>query len=186
MIVENTVIAGVRIVRPRIFRDDRGHFLETFSAARYAWPGAEGPWTQDNVSISRRGVLRGLHAQFPNPQDKLVTVLGGCVWDVVVDARPGSPSFGKWFGLEIDEKEHTQLFVPSGCLHGFVVMSERAVFTYKCTVAYDPSAEFSVLWNDPDLAIEWPVDSPILSAKDSAAPLLRDLPQERLKPYRAG
>jgi dTDP-4-dehydrorhamnose 3,5-epimerase len=185
VIVEATAIPDVRVIRPHVRQDERGRFLETFSAARYAWPGADGPWAQDNVSVSRRGVLRGLHAQYPNPQAKLVTVLDGRVWDVVVDARRGSPTFGRWLGMELDGESCTQLFIPVGFLHGFVVLSERAIFAYKCTAAYDQAGDFAVRWDDPDLGIAWPVSSPILSAKDAAAPRLRDLPPGRLLPYAA-
>ena len=173
-------LAGLRLIETRIFRDDRGHFQESWSAARYAELGVPGPFVQDNVSCSRRNVLRGLHFQEPNAQGKLISVLQGTVWDVAVDLRMGSDTFGRWRGVELSAESGQQLFIPEGFAHGFVVLSETALFSYKCTEYYDPAAERTVIWNDSDLAIEWPVEEPILSGKDAAASTLRELMPEKL------
>ncbi|MEO8875327.1 MAG: dTDP-4-dehydrorhamnose 3,5-epimerase [Polyangiaceae bacterium] len=174
MKIEETSLPGVLIVQPRAFGDARGFFFESFHAERYAAAGITGPFVQDNVSRSARGILRGLHFQEPKGQGKLVYVTRGAVFDVAVDVRRGSPYFGKWFGAELSDENHTQLWVPPGFAHGFCVLSETADFAYKCTDLYAPEHERSVLWNDPDLGIAWPIEKPLLSAKDAAAPQLRD------------
>jgi dTDP-4-dehydrorhamnose 3,5-epimerase len=190
MQVTKTEIPGVLIIEPKVWGDDRGYFYESFSAARYAEAGVRGEFVQDNVSYSRRGVLRGLHIQNPNSQGKLVQVLAGSVYDVAVDVRRGSPTFGRWVGVELSATKKNQIWVPPGMAHGFVVTSETAVFSYKCTNYYAPEHEFSVSWNDPDLGIAWPLEvigGPAkveLSGKDRAALRLKDIPQERLPPYK--
>ncbi len=161
-------IPGVLIIEPDVFRDARGCFFETHHQRRYADAGIPGPFVQDNYSSSVRGTLRGLHYQQPHAQGKLVMVMEGTVYDVVVDVRTGSPAFGRWYGIELSAENRRQLYVPPGCAHGFCVTSERAAFLYKCTDYYSPKDEKGVQWNDPALGIPWPVTAPILSAKDQA------------------
>ena len=167
MNVIETRLEGVLIIEPRRFGDERGFFCETFQAQRYHDAGIAGTFVQDNFSHSQRGVLRGLHYQIQNPQGKLVSVVQGEVFDVAVDIRVNSPTFGEWVGVSLSADNGRQLFVPPGFAHGFCVVSDTADFTYKCTDYYNPAAERSILWNDPDLAIDWPVDSPSISAKDA-------------------
>ncbi len=167
-------IPEVLLVEPRVFGDDRGFFLETFNAQRYAEVGIAQAFVQDNLSRSRKGTLRGLHFQEPRGQGKLVQVLSGAVWDVVVDVRRGSPHFGRWVGTELSADNRRQLWVPPGFAHGFCVLSETADFFYKCTEFYSPGNEHAVHWGDPDLDIRWPISSPLLSAKDASAPRLKD------------
>ena len=181
MTVKPTALPGVLLIEPRVFRDGRGHFLETWHEARYREAGIAGPFVQDNVSVSTRGVLRGLHVQNPHPQGKLVGVLEGAVWDVAVDVRPDSPTFRQWVGCTLSGENGHQLWIPPGFAHGFVVTSERAVFAYKCTDVYRPEAELTVRWDDPALGIAWPVEAPELSAKDAAAPLLGEIGADRLR-----
>jgi dTDP-4-dehydrorhamnose 3,5-epimerase len=175
----STALPGVVIVEPRVHRDERGFFLETFQAEKYREGGIDAVFVQDNHSLSSRGTLRGLHAQQPHAQGKLLRVLEGEIFDVAVDARIGSPAYGKFVSLVISAENFRQIYVPPGLLHGFVVTSERAQVEYKCTDYWHPEAEFSVAWNDPDLAIPWPIDEPILSAKDGDAPRLAQV-QDRL------
>lgn len=178
----STDIPGVLLIEPTIHSDERGFFLETYSEPLYREGGISEGFVQDNHSRSGRHILRGLHAQSPNPQGKLVRCVEGAVWDVAVDVRVGSPAFGRWVGFELSAENFRQLYVPPGCLHGFVVLSAAAEFEYKCTALYDPSCDFGVRWDDPELAIEWPVAAPVLSDKDRDAPLLADV-RERLLPY---
>lgn len=178
MRVLDTRLPGVVVVEPKVFRDERGSFLESWSLQRYRDAGLPAEFVQDNVSVSRRGVLRGLHYQEPNPQGKLVSVLRGEVFDVAVDIRVGSPTFGRWVGYLLSEENARQLYVPEGFAHGFVVLSESATVSYKCTSYYDPASEGTVLWSDPAIGIEWPVREPILSAKDRAGRLLHEIPAE--------
>jgi len=181
-----TAIPGVVIIEPRVFGDPRGWFSESWQQQRYQEAGIPGPFVQDNQSFSGHGILRGLHCQHPFAQGKLVQVLIGEVFDVAVDIRRGSPSFGRWVGVHLSGDNHRQFWVPPGFAHGFVVLSETALFTYKCTDYYHPETEFSIRWDDPDIGIDWPLaTSPSLSAKDAAAPLLRDLPTDRLPEYQA-
>ena len=181
---EPTAIPGVILVEPRVHRDDRGFFLETWQVEKYRAGGIDAVFVQDNHSRSTRGTLRGLHAQAPpHAQGKLVRVIEGEVYDVAVDARRGSPTFGKFAAAVLSEENFHQLWVPPGLLHGFVVTSDTAQVEYKCTGPYVPHAEFSVVWNDPDIAIPWPVDEPLLSEKDRRAPRLRDV-DDRLIDYR--
>jgi len=184
MQVHATAIPGVLLFEPRVFGDARGFFLETFHAGRYAEAGLRLPFVQDNWSRSARGTLRGLHFQWPHPQGKLVSVVSGAVWDVAVDVRRGSPTFGQHVGVELTADNKRQLWVPPGFAHGFCVLSESADFVYKCTALYEPQHDRGVRWNDPALAIPWPVEAPLLSQKDTAAPLVADAPV--LPEYAAG
>ena len=177
-----TGIPGMLIFEPDVFGDARGFFLETYNEARYREHGLPA-FVQDNLSYSERGVLRGLHFQHPNAQGKLVSVLQGEVFDVAVDVRVGSPTFGRWTGVYLSGENKRQLYVPEGFAHGFVVTGDAALFQYKCTAYYSPKTEHSLLWNDPDIGIEWPVDKPSLSAKDRAALPLSEIPAERLPRY---
>lgn len=170
MNVIKTKLKDCVIIEPRVFGDDRGFFLETFQANRYAeYAGITLPFVQDNHSRSSRGVLRGLHFQNTKPQGKLVRVVKGSVYDVAVDIRKDSPTFGQWESVILTEERQTQFWVPPGFAHGYLVLSDIADFEYKCTEYYDPSDEGSILWNDPDLNIPWPVHKPILSEKDKNA-----------------
>ena len=178
-----TELAGVCILEPDVHGDARGYFLETFHAAKFAALGLELEFMQTNVSRSARGVLRGLHYQWPKPQGKLVTVLEGNVWDVAVDIRFGSPTFGRWTAVELSAENHRLFWIPEGYAHGFCVLSEYATFMYQCTTLYDGSADAAIHWNDESLAISWPVACPILSAKDDSAPLLAELTSARLPTY---
>jgi dTDP-4-dehydrorhamnose 3,5-epimerase len=176
MKVIDTKLKDCVIIEPDVFGDERGFFLETFQVERYAnLAGITAPFVQDNHSRSARDVLRGLHFQRSKPQGKLVSVVGGAVFDVAVDLRRDSPTFGKWDGLILSEDNKKQLWVPPGFAHGFVVVSETADFHYKCTDYYDPSDEGSILWNDRDLNISWPIRNPVLSKKDALAKRLSDL-----------
>ena len=176
MNVIRTKLEDCVIIEPKVFVDERGFFLETFQSDRYAdLAGISLPFVQDNHSRSSKGVLRGLHFQKTRPQGKLVRVVRGEVYDVAVDIRSGSQTYGQWEAVILSEENKTQFWVPPGFAHGFVVLSETADFEYKCTDYYDPSDEGSLLWNDPDLNIPWPIDNPKLSEKDANAPLLADL-----------
>lgn len=175
MKVIETQLAGVLIIEPKVFGDHRGFFLETFQVERYRDAGIGLPFVQDNHSRSQRGVLRGLHFQRTRPQGKLVSVSRGAVYDVAVDINPDSPTCGQYVGVELNDENHRQLWVPPGYAHGFCVLSEVADFQYKCTDLYFPADEGGLLWNDPDVNIPWPLDTPQLSAKDQANPTLRQL-----------
>ena len=176
MNVVKTKLDDCVIIEPKVFGDERGFFLETFQAERYAClVGITLPFVQDNHSRSARGVLRGLHFQKTKPQGKLVRVVRGEVYDVAVDIRKGSATFGEWEGVILSEDNKKQFWVPPGFAHGFVVLSDTADFEYKCTDYYDPSDEGSILWNDPDLDIPWPIANPVLSTKDESAKRLVDL-----------
>jgi dTDP-4-dehydrorhamnose 3,5-epimerase len=180
MKVETTPLSGVLLIEPEVFGDARGFFKETWNHRRYAEAGLSREFVQDNLSFSRRGILRGLHFQNPGPQGKLVQVLQGEVFDVAVDIRVGSPTFGRWFGALLSADNHLQLFVPEGFAHGFCVTSETALFSYKCTDFYSPSTEHSLLWDDPDIGIDWPLRDPSLSGKDRAGRRLKDFSPEIL------
>ncbi len=170
MNVIETSLPGVLVIEPKVFGDARGFFYESFNAARFEdATGIKREFVQDNHSKSQRGVLRGLHYQIQQPQGKLVRVIAGEVFDVAVDLRRSSPTFGKWFGIHLNAESHRQLWIPEGFAHGFVVLSETAEFLYKTTDYYAPAHERSLLWNDPALGIEWPIDqAPQLSSKDVA------------------
>lgn len=178
-----TDLPGCIVIEPRVFGDDRGFFYESFNHDRLAEQGLAPRFVQGNVSSSSQGVLRGLHYQWPNPQGKYVSVVEGEVWDVAVDIRRGSPTFGRWTAVVLSAENKRHFWVPEGFAHGFAVLSERAVFSYLCTATYDPQADASVRWDDPALAIDWPVKSPSLSDKDARAPLLADIDPERLPLY---
>ncbi len=179
-----TSIPGVLIIEPKVFGDQRGFFMETWQQQRYAKIGLPEQFVQDNLSFSRHGVLRGLHFQHPNAQGKLVYVLQGEVFDVAVDVRQGSPTFGLWTAVMLSGQNRKQFYIPPGFAHGFCVLSYSALFTYKCTDFYNPAAEVSILWNDPDIGIEWPVKTPELSNKDQNGVRLQDYPSEHLPNYK--
>jgi len=169
-------LPGLLIIEPDVFGDERGFFLETWNAERYRKAGfPDVRFVQDNHSRSSRGVLRGLHFQRQHPQGKLVSVAAGAVFDIAVDLRPNSPTFGQWFGMELNDENHRQLWIPPGFAHGFCVLSEHADFQYKCTEFYHPDDEGGIRWNDPELGIEWPIETPILSTRDQALPTLHEL-----------
>ncbi|MBW6521434.1 MAG: dTDP-4-dehydrorhamnose 3,5-epimerase [Desulfoarculaceae bacterium] len=175
MKVTRTPLAGLLIIEPKVFGDERGFFLETWSRKRYQEIGISADFVQDNISFSRRGVLRGLHFQNPQAQGKLVYVLQGEVFDVAVDLRLGSPTFGRWHGTDLSGENKRQFWVPPGFAHGFCVTSETALFAYKCTELYAPLHEKAIRWDDPALAIDWPAGDPQVSDKDRLAPLLADI-----------
>ncbi len=185
MNIIETVLPGVMIVEPRLHGDERGYFLETWNRAAYRSAGLDLDFVQDNLSSSGRGVLRGLHYQLPNGQGKLVSCVLGEVFDVAVDIRQGSPTFGKWVGVTLTPENARRLYVPPDFAHGFQVVSEQALFTYKCTDVYNKAAEGSVRWDDPAIGIDWPVANPTLSDKDVIAPLLAEVPADRLPKYGA-
>lgn len=177
MNVIETKLPGCLIIEPKVFGDERGFFLETFNTDRYAeMAGLSLPFVQDNHSRSSKGVLRGLHFQLTKPQGKLVRVVSGKVYDVAVDLRKDSATFGQWDAVVLSAENKRQFWVPPGFAHGFVVLSEIADFEYKCTDFYDPEDEGIVLWRDPNLGIDWPVSDPLVSQKDASAQLLADLP----------
>jgi dTDP-4-dehydrorhamnose 3,5-epimerase len=187
MQVRQTQLEGVVVIEPRVFQDERGYFFESWSGQRYAEHGLPPAFLQDNVSRSRRGTLRGLHLQSPpHAQGKLVFVLEGEVFDVAVDARVGSPTFGRWVGETLSAQNRRQLYLPPGFAHGFCVTSEHALFAYKCTDYYAPAAELTVLWNDPAIGIEWPIDAPVLSKKDAAGARLTAIEPDRLVRWSGG
>ena len=175
MKVITTELPEVLVLEPQMFGDQRGFFLECFQAKRYADAGITKPFVQDNMSRSSYGVLRGLHLQHPFAQGKLVSVMRGRVMDVAVDARVGSPNFGRHVAVEVSEENHRQVWIPRGFAHGFVVLSETADFFYKCDDFYSPKDEITIRWSDPAIGIKWGVENPSLSAKDAAAPLLAEL-----------
>jgi len=185
MKVIETALPEVKIIEPDVFGDDRGFFLETWQKQRYldAGIGSENGFMQDNLSYSKKDVLRGLHYQYENTQGKLVYVLQGSVFDVAVDIRKGSPNFGKWVGVDLTSENKRQLYVPEGFAHGFCVTSETVLFAYKCTDTYNPKAEISIQWNDPAIGIEWSVESPALSEKDKSAKPLSEIEPQLLRAY---
>ncbi|MBT3027065.1 MAG: dTDP-4-dehydrorhamnose 3,5-epimerase [Candidatus Thiodiazotropha sp. (ex Ctena orbiculata)] len=179
-----TKIPDVLLVKPRRFGDQRGWFMESWQAERYQQLGLPDRFVQDNQAYSQQGVLRGLHIQNPFGQGKLVQVIRGEVFDVAVDVRQGSPWFGQWIGAHLSEDNHHQLYVPVGFAHGYLVLSEDAIFSYKCTDYYHPETQFSIRWDDPQIGIEWPGGlDPILAEKDRDAPLLSEIAVEQLPVY---
>jgi dTDP-4-dehydrorhamnose 3,5-epimerase len=172
MRVAETALEGVLVIEPRVFQDARGFFLETYHAQRYAAAGLDVTFVQDNHSRSRRNTLRGLHFQVSQPQGKLVRVIEGTIWDVAVDIRPDSPTFGQHVGVELSAENFRQIYVPPGFAHGFCVTTDVAQVEYKCTAYYDPADERGIAWNDPQLAIPWPVVDPVLSTRDQDNPTL--------------
>jgi len=179
MNIIETGFEGLLIIEPKVFGDKRGYFVETWNRERYHQAGIPVDFVQDNLSLSRQGTLRGLHYQIP-PQGKLISVLEGRVQDVVVDLRRNRSTFGKWFSLELDGESKRQLFIPPGFAHGFAVLSPSALFHYKCTELYQPDGEVTLLWNDPDIGVEWKVESPLLSEKDRVGLRFKTLPEEKL------
>ena len=176
-------IPGVLIIEPVIHGDSRGFFMETYSRDRYKEAGLPGAFVQDNLSLSAKGILRGLHLQHPKGQGKLCSVLEGEVFDVAVDVRAGSPTFGQCDSVVLSSENKRQFYIPPGFAHGFCVLSDRALFSYKCTELYSAADEFGVAWDDADIGIAWPVDEPILSEKDRANLPLKDIPVDRLPTY---
>jgi len=180
MNISRCELADLLIVEPDVFGDNRGYFMESWNRQRYRDAGIDFDFVQDNFSLSRRGTLRGLHFQNPLAQGKLVSVLQGEVFDVGVDIRRSSPTFGRWFGMTLSAENKRQFFLPPGFAHGFLVLSDMALFHYKCTDYYSPKDEQGFRWDDPEVGIKWPVENPILSQRDAAAPRLKVLPPEKL------
>jgi dTDP-4-dehydrorhamnose 3,5-epimerase len=180
MNITHCPLESLLIIEPKVFGDARGFFLETWNRKRYREAGLDADFVQDNVSFSRRGILRGLHFQNPNPQGKLLQVLLGEVFDVAVDVRRSSPTFGKWHGLMLSAENKRQFHIPPGFAHGFAVVGDTALFHYKCTEFYSPKDEVSIRWDDPEIGIEWPVKEPLVSERDAKALRLREAPPERL------
>ncbi|MDR6095848.1 dTDP-4-dehydrorhamnose 3,5-epimerase [Stenotrophomonas sp. SORGH_AS_0321] len=180
MKIVQTQLPGCVVLEPRVFGDARGFFFEGWNKERFEAEGLQMDFVQSNVSSSSRGVLRGLHYQWPRPQGKLVSVLEGEVYDVAVDIRQGSPTFGKHASVILSAENRRQLWIPEGFAHGFAVLSERALFHYMCTDVYVAEADSGLRWNDADVAVDWPISNPTLSAKDEAAPFLKDIAEERL------
>ncbi|ULU25216.1 dTDP-4-dehydrorhamnose 3,5-epimerase [Dyella terrae] len=183
MKVIETSLPGVVIIEPQVFGDSRGYFYESYNQAKYEEGGISRTFVQSNVSRSAKGVLRGLHYQWPNPQGKLVSVLEGEVFDVAVDIRHGSPTFGQWAGVMLSAENKRHFWIPEGFAHGFCVVSDDATFSYQCTALYDREADAGVRWNDASIGIDWPVSHPLLSEKDEKAPLLQDVAIARLPEY---
>jgi dTDP-4-dehydrorhamnose 3,5-epimerase len=173
-------LPGLLIVEPDVYGDNRGFFTETWHRKRYTDLGIDRVFVQDNLSRSVKGTLRGMHFQIRHPQAKLVQAISGELFDVAVDLRPGSQTFGKWEGILLSDKNMRQLYIPEGFAHGFCVLSDTALFSYKCTDFYTPDDEGGLLWSDPDIGIEWPLSGPTLSAKDQAYPRLKDLGRHQL------
>jgi dTDP-4-dehydrorhamnose 3,5-epimerase len=180
MQVTATKINEVQVIKPRIFEDDRGYFLETFHLNRFQSAGLAETFVQDNLSYSVKNALRGLHFQISRPQAKLIQVISGEIFDVAVDIRPGSSTFGYWVGVRLSQHNKRQMFIPRGFAHGFCVLSESAHVFYKCSDYYRPEDEGGLLWSDPTLAIKWPITDPIVSEKDARLPLLHDVPPKNL------
>ena len=183
MKIIETDLPGCVVVEPQVFGDARGFFYESFNQDKLAAHGLNPRFVQGNVSSSARGVLRGLHYQWPNPQGKYVSVVEGEVWDVAVDIRRGSPHFGRWTAVLLSAENKRHFWIPEGFAHGFVTLSERAVFSYLCTATYDAAGDASIAWNDAQLAIDWPVTQVALSDKDARAPFLEDVAEDRLPVY---
>jgi dTDP-4-dehydrorhamnose 3,5-epimerase len=171
----STKIPGVVLIEPAVHRDHRGFFLESYHAKKFAEGGIDARFVQDNHSQSKKGTLRGLHFQWTKPQGKLVRVLRGEIYDVVVDIRPASPTFKQWLAVTLSSADFKMLYVPPKLAHGFLVLSEEAEVEYKCTDFYDPKDEGGLLWNDPEIKVDWPDKNPLLSPKDQVNPLLKDI-----------
>lgn len=183
MKVIKTAMPGCVVIEPAVFGDSRGFFFESWNAERFAARGLPGNFVQSNVSASSKDVLRGLHYQWPRPQGKLVSVLEGEVYDVAVDIRRGSPTFGKWEAVILSAENRRQFWIPEGFAHGFAVLSERALFSYLCTDVYVKETDAGIRWNDADIGVDWPISGPTLSAKDESAPFLKDIAEDRLPVY---
>ena len=186
MKVSRTALSEVLLIEPDVNQDERGFLFEHYQARRYAGIGIREQFVQDNVSFSEHGVLRGLHLQHPNAQAKLVSALAGEVYDVAVDVRSGSPTFGQWTAVVLSSDNRRQFYIPAGFAHGFCVTSETALVFYKCSSFYSPSTALTIAWNDPDLRIAWPVRQPRLSPADRTAPALAALDPARLPKYGGG
>jgi dTDP-4-dehydrorhamnose 3,5-epimerase len=174
MDVQKTPIAGVLVIEPQVFSDRRGSIFEAYHEARYTEAGIAGPSVQDNISQSRRGVLRGLHFESRGRQAKLVLIVTGEIFDVVVDLRRGSPTFGRWFGTRLSSENRRQIYIPPGCAHGFCVLSDFADVIFKSTTLFAPEYERGVIWNDPMIGIEWPLEDPVLPDRDAGLPRLHE------------
>lgn len=179
----STALPGCMVIEPAVFGDSRGFFFETWNAERFREHGLPSQFVQSNVSSSMKGVLRGLHYQWPRPQGKLVSVLEGEVFDVAVDIRRGSPTFGKWDAVILSAENRRQFWIPAGFAHGFAVLSDTALFNYLCTDVYVKEADAGIRWNDAEIAVDWPLSAPLLSAKDEQAPFLDSIPEDRLPIY---
>jgi dTDP-4-dehydrorhamnose 3,5-epimerase len=184
MKILSSSLPEILIIEPSVFQDERGFFMETYQQRRYTEAGIESIFVQDNLSRSVHGTLRGLHYQVKHVQAKLIQVIEGTIFDVALDIRRGAPSYGQWTSIHLSADNKRQLFVPQGFAHGFCVLSESAQVVYKCTDYYAAEDEGGVLWSDPELAIDWPIETPILSDKDSRLPCLADVPLERLPLYK--
>jgi dTDP-4-dehydrorhamnose 3,5-epimerase len=180
MKVTPLALPDVLLIEPRVYEDERGWFFEAWQEGRYAREVSRETFVQDSLSVSRRGVVRGLHLQHPHPQGKLVTALAGAVFDVAVDLRRGSPTFGRWVSAELSAANRRQMWIPAGFAHGFQALADGTVFSYKCTDTYHPESERTVRYSDPAIGVPWPLADQIVSARDRAAPLLADLPVEAL------
>lgn len=180
MKVIQTSLPGVMVIEPQAFGDARGFFYESYHEAKYREAGIVARFVQSNVSRSAKGVLRGLHYQWPNPQGKLVNVLEGEVYDAAVDIRRDSPTFGCWTAAMLTADNHRHMWIPEGFAHGFCVLSDFATFSYQCTALYDRESDAGIRWNDADIGIDWPLGTPLLSDKDNRAPFLKDVPTTRL------
>ena len=183
MNIHKTELGGVLIIEPSVFNDQRGYFFETYNQNRYREISINSNFVQDNLSCSKKGTLRGLHYQHPHDQAKLVQVIQGEVFDVVVDIRRESPTFGKWIGQYLSAENKLQIYVPEGFAHGFCVLSDTASFHYKCSDFYAPECEGGIHWSDPDVAIDWPLESPIVSEKDAQFSCLKDTAEDKLPSY---
>lgn len=183
MKVFTTELSGVLLIQPDIFKDERGFFFESYSKKKYEQLGIQTEFLQDNISFSLRNVLRGLHFQSSNPQGKLVYAMQGKIFDVVVDIRKGSPTYGHWIGYELSDENNIQLWIPPGFAHGFCVPSKSALFCYKSSNYYTPESEVTIAWNDPNIDIDWPIDNPTLSPKDSDVILLNQVNENLLPTY---
>lgn len=181
--ITETELPGVLIIEPAVFKDPRGYFMETYHKSKFSEIGLDRAFVQDNHSHSVRGTLRGLHYQLEKPQAKLVYVIRGEIFDVAVDIRKGSPTFGKWVGVTLSDRNHKQIFIPEGFAHGLCVLSDSADVIYKCTDLYAPGDEYGILWSDPGIGIEWPVENPLLSDKDKVCPELNNAPLSNLPDY---
>lgn len=180
MTVETTPLRGLLVFTPRLYPDARGAFMESWNRRQYEAAGLTDAFVQDNLSRSEQGVLRGLHYQHPRAQGKLIQVLDGSVYDVAVDLRQSSPTFGSWYATVLSAENRRQLWVPKGFAHGFAVTGERALVHYKCSAYYHQEDEMTLRWDDPVVGVEWPLEAPILSSKDAAALSLREIPPDRL------
>ena len=180
MNIIETTLPGVLVLEPKIFPDSRGFFLESYNQKRYNESGIINEFVQDNLSYSIKGTLRGLHYQYPHSQAKLIQVFSGEVFDVAVDIRNGSPTFGQWYGTILSSENKNQFFIPKGFAHGFCVLSDHALFSYKCDDFYAPDCEHGIIWSDPFLDIGWPIADPVISDKDAGLPTLKDIPKDKL------